>query len=708
MKKWLKEHGKYIWRLLFVFLLVLVSAIRVKAIEIPVTSSGEHPYWDLILRMAGQEGIVDISQTSYLVAFGYCLPFAVLIRNGISLLTVYKMAVFVNGLLWAVLYFMAAWICEKMTSSNLNSLKREGMMSLLCILPVFMAQSSAMGPQILLGVLTLATVDWVANRRDKSLLTKKEGITAFFIGICGMLISPLFAGVIIGIVAYFYFETDGFKEKRREWIILLVILCAGILIIEALEYLILLNMQTSPNEWNYSGLHSLFHMVAKGRRTTGLLGFVYGIIGKSMYLITNTYGLILVGLYAIGSKKKGVSSFGKVSGFVCFNVAFLLLAVHRTDISCGLPIDMTLSMIVMPILLVAAIALLEEKVCTKNILCITAIILIVGCLSRDVWELMEEVSVDWAATGMLALGRDFCRDVFENSILTASSAAILFLLIWLTYRYELTVREEKQGIFMKWYTGFFLFVMNAIIVVVSLMSVQYYVFDIINYAQDNIRFAYEIPGEYLENTDRPIMYYHTGSEEDSIAFARLLSMKNQKIIYTESLRNAIEQDERGILITKYQEEAPEEIINAYERVYGTNRLTVWERKGLDQKDTLKKALTDCEVKLVKVNSTDYTFVEYGKDYILPKGEYEIKVKLRITTNKTGKLGRVAVRTGAETLESKSIEGSGKCETKTIRVRVESAEDMTNFRVAIHKNRSVDVEEEWVYITKVGDADGKED
>lgn len=708
MKKNFEKYGKHIWRLLFAAVIVLISFIRVKQIAIPISSSTEIPYWDLILRMAGREGIVDVSETSYLVSFGYCLPFSILIRNGVSLLTVYKLAVFANGLLWAALYLITAWIGEKMTSSDFCFVKREGMMSILCILPVFVSQAFVMGPQILLGIMALVTGYWISRRKNQKSITRKEGILCCLLAWIGMFLSPLYIGVILGIAAYLVIARKGDKEGQKNWYMLLFVLIAGILLMEIVEHVMLIQMQVSRNEWNYSGLHSLFIMVAKGRRSKGLLGLIYGMIGKSMYLITNTVGLVLVGLYGCYKNRENGTSFSRISGLMFSHVILFVAAIQRVDVDCGLPVDSILAMVLIPVLLEAASIFMKQEVNIKNVVTMVAVILIVGCLSRDVWELKDNTVVDWAMTGILALGRNFCRDVFENSILAASSVAIIFLLLWITNSYGKIVKDFTKEKFMRIYTGFFQIVMNVIVVILAAAGVKYYASDILPYAQDKIQFAYDVPGDYLETTNRPLRYYYTGSAGNGIAFTRLLSMENQNIKYIESLNTVEKLNKKSILITKDMTDVPEEIIANYERVYSTNQIVVWEHKNLEIKDTLKSSLTGEKVKFAKVNSSDFTFEEYGKNYIQPKGIYEVEVNLRITTSKKGKLGRVAVRTGADTLVSKNIEGSGKQEKQTIKVTFENAEDMTNFRIAVHKNRSVDIEVDSVYMKKVGDAYEKEE
>lgn len=423
---------------------------------------------------------------------------------------------------------------------------------------------------------------------------------------------------------------------------------------------------------------------------------------KAMYLLANSFGFIVVGIYALFIRKKEVSLYGKISAAIFLNFLLMVVAINRTDTLCGLPMDSILSAVIPVILLEGVYFLVESNFKKKDVLRILAIIMTIGYLSRDVWEMKADYYVDWASLGITSLGRDFCQDVFEVSILVTAATAIIFLFFCIGSIYLNADREEWKRGLMKYYMGFFNLVMAFIVVIVFSMAGKWYISDVLEYSQKKIRFSYEIPGEYVTDTKRNIVYYYTAEEGNRMALTSLLSLNNKSIEYTKSLAVISELGEDDILITNASDIIPEEIELLYERIYSTDRIVVWEQKDSQGESDLEKSLIGKRVEYAKVKSSDYTFVEFGKGFVLPKGIYEIEVNVQIDTTRTGKLGRVAVRTGPETLVSETIKGTGKTETKMIKVKITSEEDMSNFRVAIHKERASDMTVKNVYVTKVGD------
>lgn len=702
MKENQKRYGVYVWRALFAIILLMIAGIRASRIEIPVSSSSELPYWDLILRMAGHTGVIDVSKVNYIVSFGYCLPFALLIRGGMSLLNVYKASILVNGFFWAFMYGVTVHLLEKEGTWDSNTRKKEILLSGMFLLPIFVSQALLMGPQILLGIFTLLLLSRCVG--DKNNQTGKEGIWYCFLGWLGTFFSPIFMGVLLGIFVYVLLD----KRERKSNLKWLLIFLSGLLFLEAAEQILVMCLQTTYNQWSYTGIHSLFVMVAQGRRTTGMLGLFYGLIGKAMYLAVNTFGLVILGLHVLWKEKRRTSSLEKASLLVFANTFFLYVAIERSDSCCGFPVDTMLVMVILPALWKAIAVLLDGKSGIKEAMLISASILILGCFSRDIWEGNKDLVFDWSSSGVLALGRNFCRDIFEISILAAAVTAMLFIVIWITNIYGTAIKNEVKGKFLRIYTGFFRLVMWGILVFLVGAAVRYYIADILPYAKEKIAFSYEIPGDYLKKTEQKIYCYLENKTDGTDAFVRLLSMENQEISYVESLSKAEQWQEDSILITNAMEEVPEQVSAYYERVYSTDKVILWERKSMQGKKTLQEALLGETVELVRVNSSNFQYEEYGKNYVQVKGAYEAEVELRILTSKKGKLGKVWIKTGGRTLAVKEIVGSGKLEEQRITVSFQSLEDMKNFKVAVEKKSSVYVDVERVSIKKVGDADEKEE
>lgn len=702
MKKNQKSYGVYVWRVLFVGILLAITGIRVSRIEIPVSSSSELPYWDLILRMAGHTGVINVSKVNYIASVGYCLPFALLIRGGMSLLNVYKVSILTNGLFWAFMYGVTIQLLKKAGMWISNTRKKEVLLSVLFLLPIFVSEALLMGPQILLGIFTLLLLLRCASEKKEQ--TGKEGIWYCLLGWLGTFLSPVFLGVLLGIFVYVWMD----KRERKNSLKWLVAFLAGLLFMEVAEQMLLLCLQTSYNQWSYTGIHSLFVMVAQGRRTTGILGLFYGLVGKGMYLAVNTFGLVILGLFALWKEKGKISSIEKASLLVFANTLFLCIAMERSDSLCGFPVDTMLVMVVFPILWKAIAALLEGKSDIKEVMLVSASILILGCLSRDIWERNKDLVFDWSSSGVLALGRNFCRDVFEISILAAAVAAIIFVVIWITNIYGTAIKEEAKGKFLKLYTGFFQMIMWGILILIVGMAVRYYMVDVLSYAKEKITFSYEIPGDYLKKTEQKIYCYLEDETDSTDAFVRLLSMEDREISYAESLNGVEQWKEDSILMTNAMEEVPEQISDYYDRVYSTDQVILWERKSTQAKKTLQDALLGEKVELVRVNSSNFQYEEYGKNHVQVKGAYKAEVEFKIATSKKGKLGKVWIKTGGKTLAAKAIVGNGKLEKQKITISFQSLEDMKNFKVAVEKKSSVYMDVERVSIEKVGDADEKEE
>lgn len=701
MKRNRKLYGAYLWRVLFAGILLALTCLRVSGIEIPVVSSGELPYWDLVLRMAGHTGVIQAAKVNYIVSFGYCLPFALLIRGGMSLLTVYKGSILLNGCLWVLLYGITIYILEKNGFFGKEDKKKEAALSLVFLLPVFVSQAFLMGPQILLGIFTFLSLYWCSSEKKK--LSRKRGIGYCLFGWLGIFFTPIFLGVLLGIFLYKLLE----KRERKDdlkWIFLFLF---GLLLLEAAEQIVLICLQTSDNQWSYTGIHSLFVMVAQGRRTSGMLGLLYGLIGKGMYLVVNTFGLILLGLFSIWKEREKSTAFEKASMLVFVNTFLLVAAIDRSESQCGLPLDAILLAAALPILLKAVGTLLDGKAGIKEAVVVSLGILVLGCFSRDIWELKKDLVFDWSSSGVLALGRNFCRDIFEISILAAAVAAMIFVVIWITSAYGTAIKEEVNGRFLKLYTGFFQLVMWGILILIAGMATRYYMVDVLPYGAEKITFSYKMPGDYMKKTKRPIYGYFPEKTGNTDKFTRLLSLENQEITYVDSLGAIEKLPQKAILMTGVWEEIPEQISNQYECVYCTDQIVFWEHKDIAKKDTLSAAYLGKKVSLVRVNSSNFQYEEYGKNYMQVKGSYKAKVKLQILTSKKGKLGKVWVKTGGRTLAAKDIVGKGKTEKQELTLSFSSLEDMKNFKVAVEKKSSVYMDVEQVSIKKVGDADEKE-
>lgn len=205
------------------------------------------------------------------------------------------------------------------------------------------------------------------------------------------------------------------------------------------------------------------------------------------------------------------------------------------------------------------------------------------------------------------------------------------------------------------------------------------------------------------------MQYYVGEEEDyNIALFRLLSAENQEVSYVTSLNTVSALKEDRILITKELVEIPDQIAENYNRIYSTDQMVLWEHKNWKNKDSLQSAMIGQMVKLAKVNSSDYENEEYGKNYIQVKGKYVVKVNIDINTSKKGKLGKIAIKSGSDSVITRNITGTGKRGEQTISLFFESEEDLMNFKVTVQKKSSVYLDVTSVCIKKLGDADEKED
>lgn len=716
-----------VWKGLLAIVIFSAVLFRLFYVKIPAISDTELPYWNFILRLAGKEGLVAEKTKDVLVSVGYCLPFSFLVRNGMSLMSVYKIAILVNGFVLSAIFLMAVKMMssEVIYSNNdesrldIGGFQHSSMesrmrkkrvssiyMGIIILLPIFYSQAVIMGPQLILALLTLKVL-WYTTRLERIKENRHKIFTKIvFIFLFGIFISPLFLAIAIGWAIGVGFYSIKYWQDQKEIYKAGILLLTGIIIMEAAEYIVILSLQPDTYLIADSGVRSLLQMLSDGMGEEGILGLLLAISGKGVYLFVNTFGLAFLGIYTmyIRDNHKSLTSISMICMFLA-NL-YLAAAFSRASGDAGLPQDNMLSITALLLVVPGAFCLIHKAYTKFDILKIGTVVCILSLLCRDAWRLKEVDQLDWASSGLISIGREFANRIYHLPILAVIAMAIFMigLCFWIKYADRKPAAKVPTGlvIFGKGIAG------AAFIVVVLCFNVIY-VQKILSEVKDQYTFSYKLIGRIMDSAERPVYYYSSEDEDKEISLARLWAV-DTRIISVNQLEDIEELPENAVLVSKQKEEIDLDYMDRYQRCYETDKLTIWENKTYLPHSNLKQVILGEKVQLPEIKSRNSLRSTYGARTTWGAGEYIVKVKLTVITRKKGNLGKVKVVAGSDTIGKARIKGSGKREERqTIKIRFRSQEEMENFRIVIQTKEVGKVEVNEVNVTKMGDyTDGNEE
>lgn len=686
--------------------IILFSAVlfRLHYVKIPITSDSELSCWNLILRLAGKEGMAGQNGVGVLLSFGYCLPFSILIRRGVSLLNVYKMALIINGFFLALVYLQLVkgipYIVKGVTDQNSQKKCKiiEGGIALLFLFPVFYSQAIKLGPQIILAFLVVLIEQWTEKIEEES-GEKKQWRKILWTLWLGIFLSPLFAAVAAGWCAGEIISDQKSKKYRKQILQTVVVLFIGIIVIEAAEYVLISWLQADYSLITEVGVSAFLELLMDGVEEEGILGLFFGISGKGTYLFVNTLGLAFLGLYhsyqCWKEKKKSLITTNQLC--VLFTVFFSAVWLDAASGQAGLPTDNLLSIAVIFLMISGVDSLLRKEYNGSDIIKIGAFVGILTLCCKDIWRFKDVSQIDWAAGGALSLGKELVNRIYELPILASVVTAILCVGLCFGLKYLDQRRKEAASI--QWIRMGQGLASILLVSVIAFLDVSY-VRQTLSDVRKQYVFSYGLIGNMISDTDRPVYYYCPSGDTNHADILRLWAV-DTKIIPVQDTDELEMMPENAILLSNKEEE--DTFIENYQRQYETDQLTVWENNEYTKESTISQYLIGKKVKLPEIKSGNLLRKIYGARTTWSSGTYKVKIKLTIKTGKKEKLGLIKVLAGTEIIGKTKVRGKGaNGEQQTLKIKVKSAEEMENFRIVIEENESGRFEINEVNVTKIGD------
>lgn len=712
MKKETRDNQKLnVWRGLFAFLVFAAVLFRLHYVKVPASSSSEIPYWNFILKLAGKRELFAENIMSYPISFGYCLPFSLLIRYGVSFLKVYKLALAVNGAALAMIYYKSEKIAFLLCAPKKEKLSvRDRMKINICLtavilLPVFYSQAFLLGPQMILAFLILLTVEFTAHLEDKQENRQEDRNRSFTSILCilliGILISPLFltaaAGWCIGMCIYIKKNHRYQKEFFKTGIYLVI----GIMVLEIIQYIGMMFLQSDSFLLAASGISSLLQRCSDGLAKEGILGLLFGVIGEGVYLFVNTFGLMFFGIYVIyQNSKKGENLFLFIPiTWMFFMNTCLAAFLNAANGNAGLPQDSMISMTAFLVMIPGVYYVLKKRYTGRDMIKIGIAAGILALLCKDVWRWKGLVELDWSSSGILSIGRELVNNSYQLPVLGMTAAGMLIagICLWGKYTDQTIIRRLPRRLFtLAWGIA------GIAMMIVIFLSDTLYVKRTLSYVQDKYIFSYEAIGKILASTDRPIYYYGSVDNNNEAALVKLWTPDTSMVTITqEEELKAL--PENAVLVLNPAEEREPEVLKEYQQQYETDKLAIWEKKKYAAKSELTQVLIGETIKLPEIRSRDPLRSTYGARTTWSSGKYKAKIKLTILTEKQKELGVIKIVSGSDVVAAVRIKGNGKMEEQqTIKLPFKSAADMENFRIAIQTENIGKIEIDEVNVTKIGD------